>query len=251
MGANETHTQPPVKIDQPLLEATLVRRYKRFLTDVTLPDGTELTAHCPNTGSLLGCKEPGSTVWLRDTENDKRKYRHSWQAIQVGDTWVNVDTGLPNAETFAAIVEGRIPKLAGYATQKREVKYGTNSRIDVLLEHKDGARCYVEVKNTTLAEGDLALFPDAVTARGKKHLGELIEVVKAGHRAVQFFFVSRDDVTRFAPADEIDPAYSAELRRAAEAGVEVMAWAARVTPDAIELVRELEVDLSPVEASAR
>lgn len=245
MGANTSPTQDPVKIEQPLVEATLVRRYKRFLTDVTLPDGSELTAHCPNTGSLLGCKEPGSKIWLRDTENDKRKYRHSWQAIEVDGTWVNVDTGLPNAETYAAIVEGRVPGLAGYDTHKREVKYGTNSRIDVLLEKASGERCYVEVKNTTLARGEVALFPDAVTARGLKHLGELAEVVANGHRAVQFFFVSRDDVRTFAPADDIDPAYCAGLRAAAAAGVEVMAWAVSVRPDAIELAHELEVDLSP------
>jgi sugar fermentation stimulation protein A len=239
-----------LKIDQPLLEATLVRRYKRFLTDVTLADGSTLTAHCPNTGSLLGCKEPGSRVWLRDTENDQRKYRHSWQAIQVGDTWVNVDTGLPNAEVHAALVEGRVPALADYDTARREVKYGQNSRIDVLLERADGSRCYVEVKNTTLADGDVALFPDAVTERGRKHLGELAAMVAEGHRAVQFFFVSRDDVTSFRPADHIDPAYAEALRAAAAAGVEVMAWSARVEPDSIELSRELSVDLAPVETSA-
>lgn len=234
-----------MKIDQPLVEATLVRRYKRFLTDVTLGDGTEVIAHCPNTGSLLGCKEPGSKIWLRDTENDKRKYRLSWQAILVGKTWVNVDTGLPNAEVFCAIEEGRIPALKGYDTARREVKYGTNSRIDVLLEKENGERCYVEVKNTTLAEGDVGLFPDAVTARGKKHLDELVEVVRQGHRAVQFFFVSRDDVQRFRPADSIDPVYSQALREAAAAGVEVMAWSVKVQKKSIELSRELEVDLSP------
>lgn len=234
----------PLKIDQPLVEATLVRRYMRFLTDATLADGTEITAHCPNTGSLLGCKEPGSKIWLRDTENDKRKYRLSWQAIQVGETWVNVDTGLPNAEVFSAITEGRVPALAGYASAKREVKYGTNSRIDVLLEDEEKGLCYVEVKNTTLAEGDVALFPDAVTSRGLKHLGELAEVVSQGHRAVQFFFVSRDDVTSFRPADDIDPAYCKGLREAAEAGVEVIAYAVRVRPDSIELAHELKVDLS-------
>ena len=233
-----------MNIEQPLVEATLVRRYKRFLTDVTLKDGSELTAHCPNTGSLLGCKEPGSKVWLRDTENDKRKYRHSWQAILVGDTWVNVDTGLHNAETYAAITEGRVPKLAGYDTHKREVKYGSNSRIDVLLTKDSGERCYVEVKNTTLAREHVALFPDAVTSRGLKHLEELIQVVQDGDRAVQFFFVSRDYVTHFAPADDIDPDYCAGLRRAAQAGVEVIAYAVKVERDAITLAHELIVDLA-------
>ncbi|MFT5830369.1 MAG: sugar fermentation stimulation protein A [Bacteroidia bacterium] len=231
-------------IDQPLVEATLVKRYKRFLTDVILEDGSELTAHCPNTGSLLGCKDEGSKVWLRDTQNDKRKYRMSWQAIEVNGTWVNVDTGLPNAEVFEAINEGRVPKLAGYDKSKREVKYGNNSRIDVLLEKDNGEKCYVEVKNTTLVEGDVALFPDAVTERGRKHLGELVNEVKAGNRAVQFFFVSRDDVKSFKPCDAIDPKYGAALREAAKAGVEVMAWSVSVGRDTIELHKELEIDLS-------
>jgi len=233
-----------VKIDQPLIEATLVRRYKRFLTDAILTDGSTITAHCPNTGSLLGCKDEGSKIWLRDTQNDKRKYRLSWQAVQVGDTWVNVDTGLPNAEVFCAITEGRVPALVGYANAKREVKYGTNSRIDVLLEDDKKGLCYVEVKNTTLVDGDVAMFPDAVTSRGLKHLGELTEVVRQGHRAVQFFFVSRNDVTSFRPADDIDPAYCKGLREAAAAGVEVIAYAVSVKRDSIELAHELKVDLS-------
>lgn len=233
-----------MKIDQPLIEATLVRRYKRFLTDAILTDGSTITAHCPNTGSLLGCKDEGSKIWLRDTQNDKRKYRLSWQAVQVGDTWVNVDTGLPNAEVFCAITEGRVPALVGYANAKREVKYGTNSRIDVLLEDDKKGLCYVEVKNTTLVDGDVAMFPDAVTSRGLKHLGELTEVVRQGHRAVQFFFVSRNDVTSFRPADDIDPAYCKGLREAAAAGVEVIAYAVSVKRDSIELAHELKVDLS-------
>jgi sugar fermentation stimulation protein A len=232
-----------MKIDQPLVEATLVKRYKRFLTDVILEDGSELTAHCPNTGSLLGCKEEGSKIWLRDTQNDKRKYRMSWQAIEVNGVWVNVDTGLPNAEVFDAINEGRVPKLAGYDSSRREVKYGTNSRIDVLLEKENGEKCYVEVKNTTLVDGDVALFPDAVTERGRKHLGELVNEVEAGNRAVQFFFVSRNDVTSFRPADDIDPKYAAALREAAKAGVEVMAWSVTVKRDSIELCKELEIEL--------
>lgn len=235
---------PAMKIEMPLVEATLVKRYKRFLTDVILEDGSEITAHCPNTGSLLGCKDEGSRVWLRDTQNDKRKYRMSWQAIEVNGTWVNVDTGLPNAEVYEAICEGRVPKLAGYDSAKREVKYGTNSRIDVLLQNENGEKCYVEVKNTTLVDGDVAMFPDAVTERGRKHLGELMNEVEAGNRAVQFFFVSRSDVESFRPADDIDPKYAAALREAAKAGVEVMAWSVRVQRDSIELCTELPIDLT-------
>ncbi|MDE0895103.1 MAG: DNA/RNA nuclease SfsA, partial [Planctomycetota bacterium] len=159
-------------------------------------------------------------------------------------TWVNVDTGLPNAEVYEAICEGRVPKLAGYDSAKREVKYGTNSRIDVLLQNENGEKCYVEVKNTTLVDGDVAMFPDAVTERGRKHLGELMNEVEAGNRAVQFFFVSRSDVKSFRPADDIDPKYAAALREAAKAGVEVMAWSVRVQRDSIELCTELPIDLT-------
>ncbi|QDU86450.1 Sugar fermentation stimulation protein A [Planctomycetes bacterium Pla163] len=232
-----------MRIDQPLVEGKLVRRYKRFLTDVELPSGEVLVAHCPNTGSLLGCKEEGSPVWLRDTQDPKRKLRHSWQAVKVGETWVNVDTNLPNKVVAEALRDRRIPGLDGYDTVRTEVKYGTNSRIDVLLEDSAGALppCYVEVKNTTLADGGVARFPDAVTTRGLKHLGELEQVVKDGARAVQFFFVSRGDVTSFEPAGDIDPDYTAGLVSAVKGGVEVVAWSTRVLPDALELDRPLEV----------
>lgn len=232
-----------MRIDLPLVEGKLLKRYKRFLTDVELPSGEVLTAHCPNTGSLLGCKDPGSPVWLRDTADPKRKLRHSWQAVQVGDTWVNVDTNLPNRVVAEALRERAVPGLDGYDSVRTEVKYGTNSRIDVLLEHSAGELppCYVEVKNTTLAEGDVARFPDAVTARGLKHLGELQKVVAEGARAVQFFFVSRGDVSSFEPAGDIDPDYTAGLEQAVENGVEVTAWSTRVLPDALELDAPLEV----------
>jgi len=232
-----------MRIELPLVEGKLLKRYKRFLTDVELPSGEVLTAHCPNTGSLLGCKDPGSPVWLRDTADPKRKLRHSWQAVKVGDTWVNVDTNLPNRVVAEALRERAVPGLDGYDSVRTEVKYGTNSRIDVLLEHSAGELppCYVEVKNTTLAEAGVARFPDAVTARGLKHLGELEQVVADGARAVQFFFVSRGDVASFEPAADIDPAYTAGLESAVANGVEVTAWSTRVLPDALELDAPLEV----------
>jgi len=232
-----------MRIELPLVEGKLLKRYKRFLTDVELPSGEVLTAHCPNTGSLLGCKDPGSPVWLRDTADPKRKLRHSWQAVKVGDTWVNVDTNLPNRVVAEALRERAVPGLDGYDSVRTEVKYGTNSRIDVLLEHSAGELppCYVEVKNTTLAEAGVAKFPDAVTARGLKHLGELEQVVADGARAVQFFFVSRGDVASFEPAADIDPAYTAGLESAVANGVEVTAWSTRVLPDALELDAPLEV----------
>lgn len=232
-------------IELPTQGGRLIKRYKRFLADIELDDGEMITAHCPNTGSLLGCKDPGSRVVVRDSQDPKRKLRYSFQAIEVDGTLVNVDTGFPNQVVFEAIQDKKVPSLRGYASARREVKYGTNSRIDVLLEDPRKGLCYVEVKNTTWAQGKLALFPDAVTERGLKHLGELEKVVAQGHRAVQFFFISRCDVTRFAPADEVDPAYGAGLRRAAEAGVEILAYSAEVTPTSLELGRKLRVSLDP------
>ncbi|MCZ6598985.1 MAG: DNA/RNA nuclease SfsA [Planctomycetota bacterium] len=229
--------------DEPPIEGRLIERYKRFLADVELSDGSVITAHCPNTGSLLGCKEPGSRVWLRDSHNPGRKLRYTWQAVEVDGTWVNVDTSLPNRVVFDAIQERRIRPLAGYPWAKREVKYGQGSRIDILLTKSNGERCYVEVKSTTLTDGRLGLFPDAVTARGKKHLQELVRMTRKGHRAVQLFLVGRADVTRFRPADAIDPAYCKELRRAAAKGVEVLAYRTRVEPDRLEVDRKLPVDL--------
>jgi sugar fermentation stimulation protein A len=220
-----------------------VRRYKRFFAEVELENGEIEVAHCPNTGSLKGCLEPGSKVWLRDTQDSKRKLRCSFQAVQVGRTWVNVDTNLPNRVVRDEIERGRVPELAGYASVRAEVKYGTGSRIDLLLEDPARPPCWVEIKNTTLAAGRLARFPDAVTSRGLKHLGELVERVAQGDRAVQFFFVSRGDVDRFEPADDIDPSYAAGLREAAAAGVEVIAYAARVRRDSLALAQPLEVHL--------
>jgi len=232
-----------MRFDAPPIEGTLRARYKRFFADVELPDGEVVTAHCPNTGSLIGCKEPGSAAWLRDSGDPDRKLRHTWQAIRVGDAWVNVDTSLPNRVVHEAVLAGEIPALAGYAEARREVPYGTRSRIDLLLTHPDRPPCYVEVKSTTLAEGRIAFFPDAATERGHKHLGELREVVRSGGRAVQFFFVGRGDVDVFRPADHIDPAYATTLRRVVDAGVEVMAWSARVEPGGLELLRELALEL--------
>lgn len=237
-------------IGLPTLEGRFVKRYKRFFADVELPDGTLITAHCPNTGSLKGCLVEGARAVLRDSQDDKRKLRYVFQAIEVDGTLVNVDTALPNRVVHEAVTAGAIPELAGYDEARREVKYGANSRIDLLLSKKRSKKlCYVEVKNTTLAEGRLALFPDAVTERGRKHLGELANMVAEGHRAVQLFFVSRDDVRRFSPADDIDPAYGAALREAVEAGVEVLAYSARVTPDTLDVGRRLELRLAAPRAA--
>ena len=231
-----------MKIDAPLIEGCLLKRYKRFLADVELNDGDIVTAHCPNTGSLKGCLQEGARVILRDSQDPKRKLRFTLQTIEVDGTWVNVDTSLPNAVVAEAIESGRLRPLSGYDSLRREVRYGENSRIDILLERGE-ERCYVEVKSTTLTQGSMALFPDAVTARGRKHLEELARMVEEGHRGVIFFHVSRADVTRFAPADEIDPAYGKVLREVAEQGVEVLAYSTEVLPGSIEVRRKLPVKL--------
>lgn len=232
-----------MEIDKPVAIGRFKRRYKRFFTDVELEDGDVLVAHCPNTGSMKGCLEEGARAVVRDSEDPKRKLRHTFQTIEVGGTWVNVDTGLPNALAFEAVEAGLIPELTGYDSTRREVKYGTGSRIDLLLEKESGERCYVEVKNTTLAEGDRALFPDAVTTRGKKHLLELAEVVAQGHRGVMLFCISRGDVARFSPADEIDPDYSATLREVAAKGVELLAYSTVVSPTSFDLGTSLPIEL--------
>jgi len=225
-----------------MLEGRLVKRYKRFLADVELADGSVITAHCPNPGSMLGCSKPGSRVVLRDSQNPARKLRYTFQSILVGRSLVNVDTALPNDVVHEAIEAGRIPELAGYDEIRREVNYGERSRIDLLLLRED-EECYVEVKSTTLARGRTALFPDSVTERGRKHLGELQAMVRAGKRAVQFFFVSRSGMSRMAPADDIDPAYGEALRAAAAGGVELLAYTSRVRPDRIDVHRRIPVVL--------
>lgn len=232
-----------MRIELPTLEGRFLRRYKRFFVDIELDGGEIVVAHCPNTGSLAGCLVEGAPVVLRDTQDDARKLRYVFQAIRVGKSWVNVDTSLPNAVVFDATERGAIPELVGYARVEREKKYGEASRIDLLLTGARGELCYVEVKNTTYAEGSVAMFPDAVTERGLKHLEELGNMVEAGHRAVQFFFVSRSDTSSFAPAERIDPKYAAGLRRAARRGVELLAYDTTVTPRRIELRRRLDVHL--------
>ncbi len=230
--------------EEPPLIARFKRRYKRFFADVELEDGSILTAHCPNTGSLRGCLVEGARVMLRDSNNPKRKLRYTWQAIELDGTWVNVDTLLPNHVVREGIEQGRVPALAGYETIRSEVAYGNRSRIDLLLSDPEKPDCYVEVKSTTLVDGETAMFPDAETERGRKHLGELAKMVEAGHRAVQLFLISRDDVSVFKPADHIDPAYGEGLRSVREQGVEVFAFATLVNETETTLSSEIPIDLS-------
>lgn len=232
-------------IDPPLFPATLLKRYKRFLADVRLDDGTELTVHTPNTGSMLGCAEPGMRVWLRDTCNPKRKYRYSWEMSQTpAGQMIGVNTGISNALVTEAVQGGVIRELQGYDQILSEVAYGSeNSRIDLLLKNTR-QDCYVEIKNVTAVdERGKAMFPDAVSQRGTKHLRELKGMVEAGHRAVIFFSVQRTDVTAFRAAHEIDPLYAATLAEVTAAGVEAMAYVASISPGEVCLKQPLPIEL--------
>lgn len=235
-----------MKFETPLLQGRLIKRYKRFLADVQLDDGRLVTAHTPNTGSMRGCAEPGSRVWLRDTQDPKRKYVLSWELVEAdGKTLVGINTGLSNSLVREAIENGVLTELQGYARLRTEVRYGNeNSRIDLLLEgHHRRPDCYVEVKNVTLAEGSDALFPDAVSARGTKHLRELMGVVERGGRAALCFCVQRGDVHGLRPADAIDPLYGETLRLAHARGVELMAYRASPSTEEIHLMQPLPVRL--------
>lgn len=227
----------------PLRRGTLVQRYKRFLADIVLDDGTAVTAHCPNSGSMLGMKEPGSAVTVLHVPDPKRKLKWTWEHVRVGSTWVGVNTMRPNALVRWAIESGQVPGLSADAGLRTEVKYGTNSRVDLLL----GVNHYVEVKNATLAQGPGAmdlpdrqvLFPDAVTSRGAKHMAELAAVVRDGGRATTVFVVNRSDVNAFAVARDIDPAYAQAFDDAVEAGVQMMALGFEVSPEGWRLRGQL------------
>jgi sugar fermentation stimulation protein A len=227
-----------------MFEATLLRRYKRFLADVRLANGEIITVHTANTGSMLGCAEPGSRVWLSYSASTTRKYPYSWEITETADgVLVGINTSLPNVLVKEAIESGVIRELQGYHTLRSEVPYGSEgSRIDWLLESAgEKTACYVEVKNVTAAASDTAFFPDAVSVRGAKHLRELIGVVAAGRRGVLCFCVQRGDVSAVRPADEIDAVYGKTLREAMHKGVEVIAYQAEVATKAIVLRRSLPV----------
>lgn len=229
-----------MKLPSPLYPGILLRRYQRFLADVRLEDGETVTAHCPNSGSMRGCATPGNKIYLSLSDNPKRKYPFTWELVYADGVWVGINTGRPNRLVHEAISQGRIPELAGYPEIRPEVRYGTDSRIDLFLSGTAGS-CYVEVKNVTLVDGERALFPDAVTVRGQKHLRELMAVVRNGERGVIFFVVQRDDAQALSPADIIDPEYGRLLRLAVQNGVEALAYQANVSPLEISLTRRLPI----------
>lgn len=254
-----------LKISLPLLYGTLLGRRVRFFADVKLDSGEIVTAMCANTGSMKSCCEVGRPVVISDSQSETRKILHTWELIDMGSGWVNVNTGIPNWAVEQFIAAKAIPELAGFPHSRREVKYGKQgaSRIDLLLGNKAyeppikpknkpktpptppvrKGDCYVEVKNTSMAMGKHSLFPDSVTERGQKHLRELIEVVKKGARAAMFYFVGRTDTEAFRPADEIDAEYGKLFRKALKAGVEILPYRVKFTPGQIELAEKLPLDL--------
>ncbi|MRN66198.1 DNA/RNA nuclease SfsA [Brucella sp. 10RB9213] len=231
----------------PLISGRLERRYKRFLADVTLDDGRFITASVPNTGSMLGLTAPGSRVWLSVSDAPHRKYAHTLQIVEAYNTLVGVNTGLPNRIAEEAILKGLIPGLGGYATLKREQKYGRNSRIDLLLDDGPRPRAYVEVKNVHfIRTPGLAEFPDTVTARGAKHLDELVDVVAAGHRSIMLFIIQRADCSRFGISGDLDPFYARAFERAIASGVEAWAVRCHITENGIDAT-----ELVPIEDMRR
>ena len=227
-----------MRFPAPLIPATLIRRYKRFLADVTLASGEEITAHVANPGAMTGLDAPGSRVWLSKSDNPKRKLPCSWELVEVnfgaGAELVGVNTGHPNLLVGEALAAKTIPDLDGYTSVRREVKYGKNSRIDFLLESEGEPPCYVEIKNVHLMRTPgLAEFPDCVTARGAKHLDELASMVEAGARAVMLYVIQIGSAERFALARDIDRAYGQAFNYARKVGVEALAWKCAISAEGI------------------
>ncbi|MFC1533642.1 DNA/RNA nuclease SfsA [Thermodesulfobacteriota bacterium] len=206
-----------------LLQGTLIRRYQRFKVDVKLRNGHIVTALCPNTGSMLTCSEPGRIVYLSRHNSPVRKLKYTWEMIEMPTSLVGVNTGVPNKLVKASALASEVKELVGFDRIRSEVRYGRNSRIDLLLE-KGEDKCFIEIKNCTLVEKGIAYFPDAVTARGLKHLKELQREVRSGNRSVMFYLVQRMDAKEFRPAHYIDPAYSHELKKANRKGVEILVY---------------------------
>jgi sugar fermentation stimulation protein A len=226
-----------MEFETPLIHGYLVKRYKRFLSDIRLDDGSNVVAHCTNSGSMKTCIEEGAEVYLSPAKDPKRKTRFTWEMIKLNNNWVGVNTSHPNLIAYEAIKNGEIHQLTGYSHVQREVKVG-NSRIDIMVQ-KEGETCFIEVKNVTMKDGDFARFPDAVTTRGKKHLDELIQLKKDGIRAVMLYIIQRSDVSIFAPAYDIDPNYADALYEAYKTGVEIIPIRVKVTPSEIIIDEEL------------
>jgi sugar fermentation stimulation protein A len=230
-----------MKYPTQLIHGQLIRRYMRFLADITLDSGDVVTAHCTNSGSMKSCLEDGAEVFLYPVTDPNRKTRFTWEMIKINGDWVGINTSIPNILAYEFLLNNTIPGLQGYTHVKREVKIG-DSRLDIYAE-KPGEICFIEVKNVTLKEGNMALFPDAVTIRGQKHLQTLMEIKKQGFRAVMLYVIQRMDVEAFGPAAEIDPKYALLLKHAIEKGVEVFPVQVKVNPEQITYERLLDLRL--------
>ena len=237
----------------PLLRGTLLRRYKRFFADVLLDDGETVTAHCPNPGSMLSVNQPGSRVWLSRADKATRTLAYTWELIRVGQALVGINTGRPNRLVADALSRDLIPELSGYSSMRREVRYGRDSRIDLLLEQPGRPTCLVEVKNVimrrNLGSGGPIEFPDSATSRGVKHLGELTAAVRRGNRAVMLYIAQRSDAERLAFASDLDPAYGRAVLAAADAGVESYCYRCHVDVEGVRLAEMMSVD-APARAPA-
>jgi sugar fermentation stimulation protein A len=227
----------------PLVPGRLIRRWKRFFSEVTLDSGETVLAHCPNPGSMIGLAEPGMRVWLEPNDDPKRKLRYGWRLAELpGGHWAGIDTAVPNREVREALLDRAVAELAGYGTVRPEVRYGTKSRVDFLLSEPDLPDAYLEVKNVHLRRaGEAAEFPDCVTARGARHLAELSEMVAGGHRAAMLYLVQRTDCDHFRIAADLDPAYAAAFAAARAAGVEMLCYGTRIDTLGVRLSRRLPV----------
>lgn len=236
-----------MRFPTPLIPATLIRRYKRFLADIVLDDGREVTAHCPNPGAMLGLAEPGGRIWVEPNDDPKRKLKFAWRLVHLpGGHMAGIDATLPNRIVGEALAADQVAELTGYGTIRPEQRYGENSRIDFLLSEPGRRAAYVEVKNVHLRrDHDWAEFPDCVTSRGTKHLAELSRIARGGERAVMLYLVQRTDCTRFRLAPDLDLAYARAFDIARSAGVEMLCHGTRITTDGIWIDRALPVDAAP------
>ncbi len=242
-----------MRFQTPLVPARLIRRYKRFLADVSLESGGEVTVHCPNPGAMLGLAEPGMRVWLETNDDPRKKLKHGWRLVELpGDHLAGIDTSVPNRVVKEALLARAIPALSDYDKVTPEVRYGTNSRVDFVLQGPGLPNAYVEVKNVHLRRsGALAEFPDCVTKRGAKHLDELANVVAQGHRGMMLYLVQRTDCREFRLARDLDPGYSEAFDRARNAGVEAVCHTTRISTESVDIGEQLPVlELAPGHATA-
>jgi len=221
-----------------LIRGLLIGRYQRFKADIKLSNGEIVIAFCPNTGTMFSCSEPGRTVYISRQDIPSRRLKYTWEIIEMPGSLVGINTGVPNRLVGLSIEAGKIKELAGFDHIRSEVRYGANSRIDILLERGE-QKCFVEIKNCTLVMDGIAYFPDAVTSRGLKHLKELQKEVSKGNRAVMFYLVQRMDAGEFMPASHIDPAYSLQLKKAKDFGVEILAYDVNIDLEGISINKKL------------